>query len=118
MEVNTSDAWAKVRFVNEKEAYQTHLQIKSGKKAKTEVVTPDELKRVKDFVDSLDYDKLKLKKYTGKVFEDYRQLNDTVKGVDRVIGCELIKADLIPFTLLLQYAVQSDQFRALLRSRV
>jgi len=118
VEVNTADAWAKVRFVNEKEAYQVHLQIKSSKKAKTEVVTPDELKRVKDFVDCLDYDKLKLKKYTGKVFEDYRQLNDAVKGVDRVIGCELIKADLIPFTLLLQYAVQSDQFRALLRSRV
>lgn len=118
VEVNSVDAWAKVRFVNEKEAYQVYLQFKSNKKPRTEILGADELKRVKDFIDSLDYDKLKLKKYTGKVFEDYRQLNDSVKGVDRVIGCELIKADIIPFTLLLQYAAQSDQFRALLRSRV
>lgn len=72
VEINQADAWAKVRFVNEKEAYQVYLQIKSNKKPKTEVLTPEELKRVKDFVDSLDYDKLKLKKYTGKVFEDYK----------------------------------------------
>ena len=118
VEVTQSDAWAKLRFVNEKEAYQVYLQHKSNRKPRTEVMTVDELMRVKDLISGLDYDKLKLKKYTGKVYEDYRQLNDVVKGVDRVIGCELIRADLIPFTLLLQYAAQSDQLRSLLRSRV
>lgn len=78
----------------------------------------DEIDRVKMFIQGLDYDGLKLKRYTGKLYDDFRLLRDVVKGVDRVIGCELIKADLIPFTLLLKYAEQSEVLRGILRSRV
>jgi hypothetical protein len=99
VEVSHGATWAKVRFVTEAEA--SGLCRGNNMKNAVDVMTKDEIQRVKDFINSLDYSGLKLKRYTGKLFEDFKKLKDAVKGVDRVIGCELIKADLIPFTLLL-----------------
>ena len=106
LQYNRHDTHLSLRFITEKEAGKVAKTIK--KAAYNDVMSIDEIIRVKNLLAGLDYRSLVRNRYGGDVYNKFKRLRDKISGIDKVYGCELIKSNLIPFTLLLQYAERSS----------
>lgn len=82
-----------------------------------DVMTQDEINKVKTFLDGLDYRTLENKRYGGFLFTKFRQIRDKTPYINKPATCELINSNLIPFTLLLKYAGESTALVNMLRQK-
>lgn len=80
-------------------------------------MTKDEIQKVKQFLDSLNYKALENKKYFGNTFTQWKQIRDKTPYINKTATCELILSNIIPFTLLLKYAGDSTALINMLRQK-
>ena len=104
----------RMRFISDNDA--ANMTKGYTLKNNNDPMTSDEIRRVRDFISNLDYRSKKNVRYTGPLYNQFRQFRDKLKGVDRILGCELIKANIIPFVYLLRYAKTSKVLQGLLCS--